>query len=109
MTKVMAREVLIPDENGNYDPLGHDVCLKISPKCPGPCGPMEPYEKGEIVCLTLCEKGWCEDEHEPVPITKHELGLIIAELGELFAEMTFGPVDIGIRPDLAGKPREANG
>jgi len=95
MATIQGREVIIPDENGKFDPLGHDVCLKIIPKCQDPIGPKEPYERGEVVCIVLCEKGWCEDQQEPVPVTKHEVGMLLAELGELFAEMSFERMTVG--------------
>lgn len=87
MGKIGGREVNLPDENGRYDALGHSVCLKIIPECQDPNGPHESYARGEVVNLLLCERGWCEDAHEPVPVTRHEVGLLIEELKKLHAEM----------------------
>lgn len=81
---ITAREVTIPNAPGKRDPLGHDVALKIDPKCPDSRG----YEDGELVRLVLCEWGWGEDKHLPVSVTKFELGHLIDELQKLHAEMT---------------------
>ena len=90
MSEIKAREIEICDVDGYMDPLGHNVCLKI---ITDNSEMRDEYKSGRLVRLVLCERGWCEEDHEPVPVTRHELAEIIRELQLLHGEMADYPMD----------------
>jgi len=77
MKKIKRKIIDFPGARG-FDPLGHDVRLKIAPR--RDCG-------NGLVDITLCTAGWDEDDAEPVRVSKFELGQIIGALWRLYTKM----------------------